>query len=610
MRWLVVCVCTVVGNVAWSAERPNILWLTAEDHGPHLGCYGDAYAKTPNLDALAARSVRFARCWSNAPVCAPARTTLISGMYPTSTGSEHMRSLVRPAAGTQAYPQLLRTAGYYCTNNTKTDYNLDFANNIWDDTTKTAHYKNRRPGQPFFAIFNHTQSHESQLRTKYTLSHDPAGVRLPAYHPDTPDVRRDWARYYDMVSTVDGLVGKALQELADTGLADDTIVFYYADHGSGMPRGKRTPFNSGLHVPLLVHFPPKWAHLAPADYAPGVVSNQLVSFVDFAPTLLSLVGADIPAYLQGVPFLGRKATTRQYLHGFRGRMDERIDSVRSVTDGRYVYVRNYLSYVPHGQHVAYQMQTKTTQVWKGLFDAGKLTPAQATFWQPRAAEELFDLTTDPDEVTNLADQPAHAATLERLRQEQRAQAVRLRDVGLLPEAEMWRRAGTVAPYDWARQPNAYPVERVLAAAELASTRKPEATPSLRALLNDTDSGVRYWAVFGLLMRGPDAVTPHVAALTRRLSDESPAVRVAAAYALALVPAERAGALKTLIELANPVQHGPFVAVQALNAIDTLGKDAESILPDLVKLPTSDPKATSRNNGDYINRLVSKLTKHD
>src|SRR5262245_11526482 len=271
-------------------QQPNILWLTCEDMSPHLGSYGDRYATSPNLDRFAAGALRYTAVWSNAPVCAPARTTIISGLYPPSTGSEHMRSMTRLPAEMEMYPQFLRRAGYYCTNNSKEDYNLEKPGQVWDDSSNQAHWKNRRAGQPFFAVFNFLITHESQIRTRpHKFVHDPAGVLIPAYHPDTPEVRQDWAQNYDNITEMDRQFAARLKELEDAGLADDTIVFFYADHGSGMPRSKRWPYDSGLHVPLLIHIPKKFQSLAPKDYKPGGTTERLVSFVDLAPTLLSLV---------------------------------------------------------------------------------------------------------------------------------------------------------------------------------------------------------------------------------------------------------------------------------------------------------------------------------
>ena len=302
----------LLSSSARAADLPNILWLTSEDHGIEMGCYGDAHARTPNVDALAAKGMLFKRAWSNHPVCAPARTAIISGMYSHSSGGLHMRSMVPMPAGAKMYPQHLREAGYYCTNNNKEDYNLQKPAGAWDDSSTQAHWRNRRAGQPFFGIFNSTKSHESQIRTRpHRQITDPAKVRVPAYHPDIPEVREDWAQYYDKVSEADADAGRHLKDLADAGLAADTIVFYYGDHGSGMPRSKRWPSNSGLHVPMVVFFPPKWQHLAPKEYQPGGKSDRMVSFVDLAPTVLSLAGVRPPASMQGHAFAGPFQTAPQ-----------------------------------------------------------------------------------------------------------------------------------------------------------------------------------------------------------------------------------------------------------------------------------------------------------
>lgn len=392
-----------------ASPKPNILWITCEDIGPHLGCYGDEYADTPVLDQLAAKGTVYLHAWSNAPVCAPARTTITTGVYPPSTGAQHMRSFTRLPEDIKMYPQFLREAGYYCTNNSKEDYNLAKPGQVWDESSRKAHWKNRKPGQPFFAIFNFTNTHESKIRTRaHKCLHDPAKTPLPAYHPDTPEVRLDWAQYHDNITTMDRMAGDKLRELEEAGLADDTIIFFYGDHGSGMPRGKRCAWDSGLRVPMIVYVPDRFRHLAPDDYGPGKRADRLVSFVDLAPTLLSLVGIKPPKYMQGHAFLGKHSAPPQpFIYGFRGRMDERYDMVRSVRDQRCVYVRNYMPHLPAGQHVRYMFVTPSTRVWKELFDQGKLTPEQAAFWQRRPPEELYDLKNDPDEVRNLANSPEH-----------------------------------------------------------------------------------------------------------------------------------------------------------------------------------------------------------
>ncbi|MBX3748160.1 MAG: sulfatase-like hydrolase/transferase [Verrucomicrobiae bacterium] len=602
--------CTLAAAAAMAVERPNILWLTWEDAGPQLGAYGDAYATTPNLDALASRGMRYRRVWSTAPVCAPARTAIISGMYPASIGAEHMRSDVPMRAGTRMYPELLREAGYHCSNNSKEDYNLRKPPGVWDESSPRAHWRNRAPGQPFFAIFNYTESHESQTRRRpHTIVHDPARAPVPPYQPDEPEVREGWAQYYDQVSVVDRRVKAALDELEEAGLAGDTIVFAYADHGPGLPRGKRMACDSGLRVPLIVHFPERWRHLAPREYAVGGESPRLVGFVDLAPTVLSLAGVRPPDWMQGRAFAGPHQTRPPgWLFGSRARMDERIDLVRAATDGRYVYVRNYLPHLPHGQRVAYLFQTPMTQAWHRRFEEGTLSPIQRAFWEPRAPEELYDLESDPHETVNLAESGPHRSVLERFRRVHRRQVLSIGDLGFLPEAEMLARTGEGSPGDLVAA-GRYDVWTVFRAAELAAGRGMEAVSRLRRMTGHGDSAVRYWAATGLHLRGVEAVRAGREALRGLLGDGSGSVRVAAAEALAWHgdATDRAEAIRVLAQDSDLGRSEYLVAVAALNALDRL-KDREALpLEALRALPTR-PEGVSGRMSDYVERLLERVRK--
>lgn len=599
----------VVTSSAFAAQ-PNILWLTSEDHSPHMGCYGDKVARTPNVDSLAAKGMLFKKVWSVAPVCAPARTTIISGMYPSSTGGLHMRSMVSMPKGTRMYPQFLREAGYFCTNNSKTDYNLREPGQVWDESSGNANWKKRAEGQPFFAIFNSTKSHESQIRTRpHAQITKPEDVRIPAYHPDTPEVRQDWAQYYDKVSEADADAGKRLREIEEAGLAEDTIVFYYADHGSGMPRGKRWPSNSGLHVPMVVYFPPKWQHLAPKEYTAGGKSDRLVSFVDLAPTVLSLAGIKPPEWMQGHAFAGpHQSEPQPFLFGERGRMDERMDLVRSVTDGRFVYLRNYYPHVSQAQKVAYQFETPTTRIWHQLFTAGKTNAAQSIFWrEPKDPEELYDLQSDPDEVKNLAQSPEHRQILEKLRDAQRAHLARTRDVCFLPELEIHSRAEGSTPYDIAHDTTKYPFDRILSAADLASGLDSTAVPALTQLMTDADSAVRFWGTLGLVMRGQDAARQGASALEKALSDESRAVRIAAAQSLGQhgTPGELSQALDTLGSLAAPETNGVLTSMSALAAIEALGAKAAPLHAAIGSMKPDGESPDGRYNS-YVPRLIQNI----
>ncbi len=598
---------------AAEAPRPNILWLVNEDHGPHVGCYGDAFATTPTFDALAARGLRYARCWSNNPVCAPARTTLLTGLHTASTGAEHMRSMVAAPAGKKAYPQLLREAGWWCTNNAKEDYNIDFGTKLWDESSKKAHWRNRPAGTPFMAVFNSEKSHESQVRKRpHVAVHDPAKVTVPPYHPDAPEVRQDWAQYYDCITAADADAGQRLRELAEAGLTEETIVFYYADHGSGLPGNKRWAVNRGLQVPLVVYIPEKFAHLRPHEYKAGGVSERLVSFVDFAPTLCSLAGIEPPEWMQGHAFLGSFITAPQpFVYGSRARMDERLDCVRSVTDGRFVYVRNFRPDKPACQFLDYMFQTPTTRVWERLFRAGALDDVQASFWKPKPVEELYDLREDPHEVRNLAADEAQKPTLERLRTALRDHQRRIIDVGLLPEGEMHARAAGAAPYDMARDPAKLRFDHLLAAASEASdVRHPAPEPFVRGL-SDADAAARHWAALGLLMRGEAAVTAGREALAKALDDPSPDVRLTAAEALLRFGPEPDAkrARELLLSSADCRKNSVFTAMAALNALHAAGSKADTVRPALRELPTSGPVPHARFK-PYLPRLLEDLGAKD
>ena len=606
------CVFCVFCGPSFSADQPNILWITSEDNGPHYGCYGDEYAITPHIDALAARSLLYTHASSTAPVCAPARTTLIAGLYPPSTGGQHMRSSTDLPAAFRTYPEYLREAGYYCTNKSKTDYNYNLdAGAIWDESGGKAHWKNRPEGKPFFAVFNHTISHESKIRNEIDDKdriHDPAKARIPAYHPDTPEVRKDWAQYYDRLTQMDAEVGKNIKELEEAGLAEDTIIFHYGDHGSGMPRSKRWPYFSGLNVPMIVHFPDKWKHLAPSDYQAGGVSGRLVGFIDLAPTLLSLIGTKPPPEMQGHAFAGKFETEPQtYSYGFRGRMDERYDMLRSVLDGRYLYIRNYMPHRIYGQYIDYMFQTPTTKVWHDMFHAGKLNAEQSHFWETKPAEELYDLESDPDEVHNLATSPQHQDVLKRMRLAQEEWARKIKDLGFLPEGEIHSRSKGSTPYEMGHDPAKYPFEEIFAAANMAASLDPEKTPELVALLEHKDSAVRYWGALGLLMRGRTVVFEQSDALRKALEDDSPYVRIAAAEALGRygnkIDLEKS--LAVLLPASDVATSPNFVCMAAMNALDYLDENAASATDQIKTFASSHPEGLPRTT-NYIGNLKKKI----
>lgn len=445
--------------------RPNFVWIVAEDLGPELGCYGDPQARTPNIDALAAQGARFTRAFTHAPVCAPSRSGLVTGMYPTTIGSHHMRSqLLKPAP---LFTKRLRDAGYFVVWPGKTDFNFEVPPGSFDTTQNWLQNKRVLDGRrPFFAYVNLGESHESQIRADEKVLaerrkdfspqevHDPAKMEVPPYHPDTPEVRRDLANYYDLVTFVDRRVGRVLARLDEMGVADNTVVFFFGDHGRGLPRSKRWVYDSGIRVPLLVRWPGK--------IAPASVRDDLVSFIDMAPTVLTAAGVNVPPEMQGQYFLdaGGKPNPmpRQYVFAHRDRMDETDDRIRAVRDRRYKYVRNFRPELPYAQRVAYGELMPTLQAWRRLNAAGELTGPQKLFFAPtKPPEELYDVEADPHEVNNLAASkgPEHQKALKELRAALDRWVGETNDLGAVPERELIQRGlvkDVLQQYEQRKQP--------------------------------------------------------------------------------------------------------------------------------------------------------------
>ena len=436
--------------------RPNIVWISNEDMSPHLGAYGDRVARTPVLDRLARESIRYTHAFTTAPVCAPSRAAIITGMYQTTIGAQHMRTtedrvpelpgpyLAVPPFYVKAFPEYLRAAGYFTSNRAKTDYQFGTPFTIWDDLGERAHWRNRADtSQPFFSVFNLMVTHESQIfpsspaRKGKPLVTSPASIVVPPYYPDTPLVREELARMYDNIADMDAQVGEILKQLDEDGLSGNTIVFYWSDHGDGVPRAKRSLYDSGLHVPLMIRWPAGLGGTATA----GTVVNDLVSFIDLAPTVLALAGVDVPTHLQGRVLIGPKAgPAPQYVFAARDRMDAEYDMMRSARDGRYLYIRNFVPELPYAGHIIYRNQSAIMQEWLRLQAAGQLS-GPATLWMrtSRPAEELYDTQADPHQVKDLSADPALRPALETMRRTVSEWMTRTADQGLVNEPEMIQR---------------------------------------------------------------------------------------------------------------------------------------------------------------------------
>ncbi len=587
-----------IGQASAQQDKPNILWIVSEDNSPFLGCYGDTFATTPNLDNFAKQGILYKNAFATAPVCAPSRSTLITGMYPPSIGTEHMRSSYPVPDFVKFFPRYFREAGYYTTNNNKKDYNTVDQLEAWDESSLKATYKNRKPGQPFFAVFNLNVSHESSIHSSVSndkLKHDPEKVPLPPYHPRTPEMKHDWAQYYDKVEEMDRQAGELLKELEKEGLAENTFVFYYADNGGILGRSKRFVYESGLKVPLIIRFPAKYAALAPAK--PGSVTDRIVTFNDFAPSVLSLADIKIPAHMQGKSFLGKQQVKeRDYAYGFRGRMDERTDLSRTVRDKKFRYIRNYLPHKIYAQYLEYLWKAPSMPSWEAEFKAGRLNEIQKKFWQEKPAEELFDIEKDPHNVNNLAGDPRYKDILLKLRVANHNWLIESKDVGFIPEALLSKISETTPLLDYAAS-GKYGLKRVIETAEIASSRDKSKLPEIIKRLNDPDPVVRYWAVIGTIIFKKEAVSAK-AKLAGLLNDPEISVRIAAAEAL-LDLGETEKPVQTLSEALK--SDNQMARVQALNVLETIGDKATPSYDNVRALLKGNPK-----DGDYDVRAAKKI----
>lgn len=560
-------------------DRPNILWITTEDISAALGSYGDDYAVTPNLDALAARGVRYTQAFASAPICAPARSALITGVHATSLSTQHLRSEGRLPDFIQTIPEYLRAAGYYTTNNAKTDYNFS-PENRWDASSSDAHWRNRPADAPFFSVVNFMTTHEGPTnnnREDYfedlKTRHDPAKAELPPYFPDTPEMRRIWAKLYDLITVMDGQAGAVLDELEADGLLDNTIIFFFSDHGHGLPRYKRWAYRTGYHIPLIIAAPPKYQHLLPG--APGETTDEFVSFVDLAPTVLRLAGLTPPQHMQGRVILGQdRDTPRTFFVGARSRADDVYDMSRTVIDDRYVYIRNYMPYKPYIQEaLIFGNQKASYAEIHRARAAGLLPPSGEDMFQPKAEEELYDLKHDPYELTNLAARPEYTATLQRMRARLASWTLQTRDAGFLNEAEVMLRSAGSTPYEMAQDPEQYNLLHILAAAERVGN--PAAlNDAVKMGLSDTDSGARYWSALAIQAAPLETVPAGAAsALRQNINDSSPVVAIASAETLCKISAENCQDTRDLLisQLQNEDQ--PWLTLQAAISMRRIGNAA-------------------------------------
>ena len=590
-----------------SAERPNILWLSCEDISPHLACLGDPHAITPRIDALAREGVRYTNVFTAAGVCAPCRSTIITGMYQNSIGTHHMRCNAELPGWLKPFPVLMREGGYFCTNNSKTDYQFKTPNasQIWDASSSKAHWRDRPEGKPFFAVFNFTGCHESGIagEAKYksvteVLADDERQIAselttFPPYYPDTPRAREDWKRNYELITAMDHWAGKHIDDLKEAGLYEETIIVFWSDHGVGLPRAKRWLYDSGTRIPFVVRIPEKYR--IGDQGKPGSVNDELVNSTDFAPTALNLAEIETPDYMQGRAFLGAEVSPqRAFVYGARDRMDERYDIIRSVRDKRFRYIRNFEPLKPYYQYMNTPEKGATMREIRTAEKNGTLPKLAKQFSAAnKPVEELYDLQHDPHEVNNLAADPRYRDKLGAMRRECLRWQSQVGDIGLVPEAEIVIREQAASSRYAILHDTDSDVMKLVDIAAKAS--EPDAVGDLVAALNNSDAAIRYWGATGLGNFANSLDNGQLAQLSKLFEDDSPNVRIAAARALCRAGRLEAGLPILENELTSSHEWGRLAAAIALDELD------EAAMPSLPALQA----ALENQPNKYIVRVANK-----
>lgn len=555
-----------------ASNRPNIVWIVSEDNSKHyLKLFDEAGVATPHIEALAKDGLIFDHAFSNGAVCSVARTTLATGCYAPRIGTQfHRRSKhATLPKNFELFTYYLKEAGYYTTNNSKEDYNAVKGKDTWDDSSRNADWRNRGDkAQPFFHMQSHAESHEGKLHfSRETFesektNNDPDKVTLPDYFPDTELFRYTYASYLDKIQTIDDIVGKTIEKLEEDGVLEDTFVFYFGDHGGVLPRSKGYIYESGLHVPLVIRIPEKWKHLVDAER--GTRQKGFVSFVDFAPTALKLAGVSIPDQMDGTPFLGEGVSMetvnkQDSTFGYADRFDEKYDLCRSLRVGDWKYIRNYQPYLPDGLQNNYRYFMLAYREWRDLYNQGKLGSDQRQFFEPKGPEMLFDISTDPHEVNNLAGSPDHQARLTEMREQLKKRLVGMPDLGFYPEDKLFDEAmEDPVAYGRSRKEE---IGAMIRTADLMLKPYSDVHEDIQAALSSENAGERYWGATVCAAFGEEAID--LAGLAKPLlKDESAAVRVRAAEFLGLT-----GVIdprKTLIDVVNGTDH-EVTQLIALNA---------------------------------------------
>ena len=588
---------------------PNIVWLVTEDNSKHfLKLYEEGGATMPNIEALAKKGIVFNNAFSNAPVCSVARSTIISGCYAPRVGAQyHRRMQLAPMPeGLKMFPEYLREVGYYTTNNSKEDYNFIKSDAVWNESSATATYKNRNPAQPFFHIQNFGTTHEGQLHFTETQM-DSITTKTPKdevavfpYHPDTPTYRFTNAYYRDLHQKVDQQIGAFIKQLEDDGLMENTIIFYYGDHGGVLPRSKGYIYESGLNVPLIVYFPDKLKYLAPLNM--GDRANGFVQFVDFAPTVLNLAGVDIPEQLDGLPFLGKGVgredlEQRNTTYGYADRFDEKYDLVRSVRKGKYKYIRNYQPFNVDALFNFYRYKMLVYKEWEDLFKAGKLNQVQAQFFKARTTEALYDIDMDPHELHNLAADRSYESTLKELRSNLQIQLKSMPDLSFYPEPYFLDK-GLIDPVDFGQQ-NKVEIAALVDIADLSLKSFEEAKEQIEMSLESDNPWKRYWGLITCSSFGEQAHPFFEKAKQMALGDQESLVRMRAAEFLGLNNQAVANSLFQEIVKNAKSETETNLILNSIALLRTVNPDFEINFPKSMF-----PSEWVDKEGDLVNRRIN------
>lgn len=524
-------------NGQGNKQKPNILWITTEDISPNLGCYGDAYAHTPVLDSLAKNGIKFSNAFSTSTVSTPSRSCIITGVYACSMGTQHLRGDVKLSDNIRCFTEYLRNNGYYCSNNQKEDYNFKTPASAWDESSNSAHWRKRKDGQPFFSVFNLGTTHQGAIRydEKELLARNeklPAKARhkwedapVPPYYPDTRAAKVNMAALYTQITLMDYEVGNLLAQLKEDGLDDETIVFFFSDHGTGLPRHKRWIYDTGTKVPFIVYLPQKYRHLS--FVKSGSTYSNFICFEDLAPTVLDILGMSIPDYMKGKTFLGNSIKKRECIYTTNDRVDENYFFSRSVREEKLHYIRNFFPFLPRMPYSHYSDVTPIRKELRRLHQEGNLHGDAAWLMEDRTPiEELYDIEKDPLELNNLAGNPLYANEVARMHKNLKAWMISQRDISLIPEPEIRVMAGQLSPYDYFQNKGDQFFETVFNKADRVGRGYSEL--DFLKDINDKSAVTRYWSVIGLRNLQSQGTKLTISPLLKLLKDDSEIVRIMAA----------------------------------------------------------------------------------